>query len=289
MLPGMKKSRRRPDVAIIGAGNLGRALALFLKRANYRISEVVSRDKRTSRSKAGTLARQVGARVLYLERDTISAPLVWLCVPDREITPSANALAKLKWKGRFVFHSSGALGSDALQPLRERGASVASVHPLMTFVPDSRPSLGDVPFALEGDREAVSLARQIVLDLGGQSFPIAKQDKPLYHAWGTFVSPLLTILLEIGERVANAANIPPKLARKRASNILHQTVENYVQHGAALGFSGPLVRGDAATVRRHLQVLRAVPEARAVYRALAIAALQTLPVHNKTELRRILR
>jgi len=287
MLPGMKK-RSLPEVAIVGAGNLGRALALSLKQSKIHVQEIVSRTGKGSHRRASILAREVGAQVLILG-DPVRAPLVWLCVPDREIEPCAKALAKSGWKGRFALHSSGALGSDALRSLRQRGASIASVHPLMTFVPGSTPSLIGVPFALEGDRAAVSLARKLVTALGGQSFAIAKESKPLYYAWGTFASPLLTILLEVGERIANQANIPPRLARQRAARILHQTVENYVKQGAALGFSGPIVRGDAATVRRHLLVLKGIPEAPNVYRALARAALQMLPVRNREQLRKVLR
>ena len=287
MLPGMRK-RSLPDIAIVGAGNLGRALALSLKQSKIRVREIVARKEMASRRRASTLASEVGAQVLVLG-DPVRASLLWLCVPDREIEPCAKALARSGWKGRYAVHSSGTLGSDALQRLRELGTSVASVHPLMTFVPGSMPSLIGVPFALEGDRAAVNLARKYVSALGGESFTIAREHKPLYHAWGTFASPLLTILLEVGERVAHQASIPPRLARQRAARILHQTVENYVKQGAALGFSGPIVRGDAATVRRHLQVLKGIPEAQDVYRALARAALQMLPVRNREQLRKVLR
>ena len=287
MLPGMKK-RSLPEIAIVGTGNLGRALAVSLKQSKIPVREIVSRKQKASRRRASILARAVGAQVVILG-DPVRAPLVWLCVPDREIESCAKALAKSGWKGRYAFHSSGALGSDVLQSLRERGVTVASVHPLMTFVPGSAPSLIEVPFALEGDRAAVNLARKLVAALGGRSFAIAKENKPLYHAWGTFASPLVTILLEVGERVAHKARIPPRQARLRAARILHQTVENYVNQGAALGFSGPIVRGDAAIVRRHLQVLEPIAEAQAVYRALARAALRMLPVRNREELRRVLR
>ena len=70
--------------------------------------------------------------------------------------------------------------------------------------------------------------------------------------------------------------------------ILHQTVINYGEFGAAAGFSGPIIRGDVATVRRHLQVLRGSRVPRQVYTALARAAVEYLPAKNKTSLKKLL-
>ena len=165
---------------------------------------------------------------------------------------------------------------------------MASAHPLMTFVPGVIPSLTGVGFALEGDATARRVVRRIIVAMGGKTFPIRKQDKALYHAWGTFVSPLLTTLLAMGERVAEAAGVGREQARQRMLPIVRQTVENYASRGAARGFSGPIVRGDAATVKQHLKVLRDVPGAGEVYQALARAALRVLTAKNRKQLARVL-
>ena len=70
--------------------------------------------------------------------------------------------------------------------------------------------------------------------------------------------------------------------------ILLQTLSNYVALGAANGFSGPILRGDVETVRRHLQVLRGASQAHEVYVALARAALEYLPGKNRSSLRQLL-
>jgi predicted short-subunit dehydrogenase-like oxidoreductase (DUF2520 family) len=158
----------------------------------------------------------------------------------------------------------------------------------MTFVPGVVPSLVGVSLAVEGDAIAVRVVKGIVRALGAKAFPIRKQDKATYHAWGTFASPLLTSLLAATERVAEAAHISPSEARRRVIPIIRQTVENYAKQGAALGFSGPIVRGDAETVRRHLKTLRNVPDAAEIYRALARAALRNLPAKNREKLAKVL-
>jgi predicted short-subunit dehydrogenase-like oxidoreductase (DUF2520 family) len=235
------------------------------------------------------LARKVGAQFSTSDSARLGADVVWFCVPDRELAPASRQLASaVVWKKKIAFHSSGALASDELKILRQRGAFVASVHPLMTFVSRSIPSLKGVPFAVEGDAAAARAARQIAKDLGGEAFMIRKQHKAAYHAWGAFTSPLLVATLVTGEHLARSAGLSAGEARKKMPPIVRQTIANYEALGPAGAFSGPIVRGDAETVRKHLQVLRKVPQAREVYLALAHAALRYLPVTNRSKLRKAL-
>ena len=285
MLPGMTGKLR---VAIVGAGNLGAALARSLQQVGYAIEVVIARSRGASLRKAQRLAQQVGASAVT-DLSGVEARLVWFCVPDAAIASAAELLAPtIDWKGRVAVHSSGAFGSDELAALRRRGAAVASVHPLMTFVRRSRPSLAGVPFAIEGDAGAVRVARRVVQDLGGLAYSIRRKDKAAYHAWGTFASPLFTALLATTEQVAIAAGIRRKEARQRMIPILLQTLANYASFGAAGAFSGPIVRGDVGTVKRHLGVLGASGAAREVYVALAASALRYLPAENKRLLKQLL-
>ena len=113
--------------------------------------------------------------------------------------------------------------------------------------------------------------------------------KEAYHAWGMFASPLLTALLAASEHVARAAGVRGKAARKRMLPILRQTLANYAKLGAPGSFSGPIARGDVATVGKHLKVLLEVPEVRGVYVALARSALRGLPAKNRAALGEILK
>jgi predicted short-subunit dehydrogenase-like oxidoreductase (DUF2520 family) len=280
----------KPRVTIVGAGNLATALATALHRSGYSIDAVIARGSRDSLRKATLLAGKIGATaVTAANLVQIKSKIVWFCVPDGQISPAARLLAgRGIWEGRVALHSSGALTRDELSVLRQRGATVASVHPLMTFVRGSRPSLAGVPFTIEGDLPAVRLARRMVKDLRGQSFSIKKRDKVAYHAWGTFASPLLTALLATTERVAAAAGVSRIAAQKRMLPILAQTIANYAALGAAGGLSGPILRGDAETVQKHLRVLQRTPLAREVYVALAKASLQYLPGKQRMKLKKLL-
>src|SRR5580698_5608365 len=97
-------------ITIVGAGNLGTALAMDLHRAGYAIDQIMFRNSGASRRKASVLAKAVGARAVEIAGVKIDADVVWFCVPDDAIAKVAGSLArKADWKGRVALHSSGAL------------------------------------------------------------------------------------------------------------------------------------------------------------------------------------
>jgi predicted short-subunit dehydrogenase-like oxidoreductase (DUF2520 family) len=282
---------RKKSVTVIGPGSLGSALTVSLKEAGLKVVEVVYRSggNKTTRLKAETIARRVGAQAVSFGEAKFAADIVWICVADRSIAEVALKLAKQgDWRGKAVFHASGALSSDELKPLRKRGAKVASVHPMMTFVAGVAPSIKGVVFAVEGDAAALRIARAVIAQLGGESFVLAKKDKPLYHALGAFASPLVVAQTAAAERIGRKLGLTPQKTRRVIASILRQTVENYLKHGPAAAFSGPLVRGDVQTVRSNIMALKRVHGVSEIYRALAKVALEDLPVKNAKKIRRLL-
>jgi predicted short-subunit dehydrogenase-like oxidoreductase (DUF2520 family) len=286
-------ARRRTNkatVTLIGAGNLAHAMGPALRAAGYKIDAVAGRVLSPSRKRAAALAKELGANAVTLEDAAPVSDIIWICHTDDALAETARKLARRPgWKGKIVFHSSGALTSDVLVPLKHAGALTASLHPMMTFVPRTTPEIRGVPFAVEGDSRAVAVARAIVRDLGAEVFKIKKGAKPLYHALGSFTSPLIVATLVTAERVGRGAGLTAAQTRKVMAPILKQTLRNYLERGAAAAFSGPIKRGDLNTVRRHLRELKRVPAASEVYRALAKSALLDLPSRNEQELMRLLR
>src|SRR5258705_161180 len=138
--PRQSVRRAAPRASGGRSGGTG-ARAVELTRAGYRISDIVSGNSSASRRKGRALAELAHSRVV-VAGDSLDGDLVWFCVPDREIAGTARQLSDaVDWRGKVALHSSGALASDELRVLRFRGAAVASVHPLMTFVRGSAPSL----------------------------------------------------------------------------------------------------------------------------------------------------
>ena len=253
------------------------------------MAELVTRNHPASLKRARRLARRVGAKATTLNQTELAADVIWICVNDDAIRPVAAQLAaRGTWRGKLALHSSGALSSDELRPLKRRGAQVGTAHPMMTFVGNASVSFKGISFALEGDAKAVAFGREVARALGMDAFTIPKSSKVLYHATGSFSSPMVIALMSFAERVAAAAKVPHKSIPKVIRPILQKTLENYVAGGAAAAFSGPINRGDMATVRKHLEQLKRVPGAGDVYRLLAREAAKSLPVKNRLEMIKVL-
>jgi len=289
-MPTTSHRRSRPTITIVGPGNLARVLGLALHAAGYTIDEIVSRDAADSRKRACALARQVGTRAATYADARLASEIIWLCVSDDAIAPTASALARrTDWEGKIALHSSGARSSRELEPLGRRGAAIGSLHPMQSFVRASHATLAGVSFAVEGDPAAVRIGRRIARDLGGSAFTIRSEAKVLYHAIGSFCSPMIVSTLATAERIAHAAGIPPAAAKRIMHPILRQTIANYLAKGPAAAFSGPINRADINTIRKHLEALHEVPGARDIYRALARSALQSLPIRNPKAVRNALK
>ncbi len=277
---------KRLSVTIVGPGALGTALAKSLHAAGIPVEEIVYRSAQSAK-RAQTLATAVSAKAALFREAEYTASVVWICVGDSAIAGTAARMASSRaWQGTTVFHSSGALTADELTELRHKGAKAASVHPMMTFVRSSQPSMKDVAFALEGDRAAVAVAHKLVKALGGFEFALQKQDKPLYHALGAFASPLIVAQMAAAERIGRELGFKPQQTRKIIGPILVQTIRNYLDHGPAAAFSGPIVRGDAATIAKNRAALKRVRGAAEIFRALAKVAVEELPSKDAKAVKR---
>ena len=165
---------------MIGSGNLAHALGPALRDAGYRIDAVAGRKLSASRRRALTLAEKLKTKAVPLEDQEVVSDIVWLCQTDDVLAETARNLSQRGgWQGKVIFHSIGALTSDVLSPLRRVGAVTASLHPMMTFVAGSTPSMEGVPFAVEGDPQAITIARQVAKALKADIFEIKKNAKVL--------------------------------------------------------------------------------------------------------------
>lgn len=272
---------KKMAITFVGAGALAAGLAPRLHQCSFNIREIVTRDGLSSRA----LARRVGANAASFANATWDAGLVWLAVPDAAIASCARRLARLRgFSAAVVLHSSGALGGEILAALRARGVAVGSAHPMMTFVAGEPPQMRGVWWALEGDARAVRAAREIARALGSRSFSIAAANKALYHAFGALLSPMLVSELTAAGSLGLAAGVPRAKLTRVMAPIVQRTVANLLAHGGPAALSGPLVRGDLATIRLHLAALEARPAERRLYLALAGYAAQKLPVKRRKQL-----
>ncbi|MBI3696628.1 MAG: DUF2520 domain-containing protein [Acidobacteria bacterium] len=270
-----------PRVGLIGPGRAGQALVRLLPPAQYEIGPVLS-SSFTSTRRAVRRMRLGTAAASYDE--FASCELILIAVPDDAIAVVARDLAAVSFpfRGKVVLHTSGALDSSVLAPLRARGASTGSLHPLQTFGRGLL-SLAGVTFAVEGDQRALRLARSLINAWHGKLLRLKASQKTLYHAAATFASPLFTPLMEAAVRLMGHAGVGPKTAVRALRPLLATTLENYM-HSRKQSWTGPLARGDAETVRRHLEAVgRVDPNLARYYRAAARAALILFRRHPKLQ------
>ena len=161
-------------------------------------------------------------------------------------------------RGHVVLHLSGALTRALLAPLADAGAATGSMHPLMTVSlepADAARHFRGAAFVLEGDLEAVGVADALVRRLGGVPLPLAPEAKPLYHAGAVFASNYVVTMLAEALRLLGEAGIGHEAALAALLALARATLDNVAAAGPAGALTGPIARGDAATLRRHLSAL----------------------------------
>ncbi len=210
---------------------------------------------------AARLGESLPTRLTGRELDLGDAELVLLCVPDRAIAEVATAIPPGPW----VAHTSGACTLHALAPHRRR----FSLHPLQTFTLDRGPEQLDGAWAAmtaENPR-AMKMANRLAEALGLEPFPLDDSVRPLYHAGATVAAGFLATLHEIASDLMRLAGAPPEALEP----LMRRTMEN------GFAATGPHVRGDWATVERHLDAIgEARPEYEPVYRALSEATSEAV-------------
>ncbi|HEX3252106.1 MAG TPA: Rossmann-like and DUF2520 domain-containing protein [Pyrinomonadaceae bacterium] len=275
------KRKQKPAVSIIGSGRLGTALAVALAAHGYSIQSLVARRAQNAR-KAATLLDEkpqvLAAKQLLSVRP---ADLFLITVPDDQIPRVAAELSRLSTERKVTaLHTSGALSSAVLKPLRERGWHTGSVHPLIS-VSDKNATLAGAFWSVEGDRTALRMGKTIVSDLGGHSFSIRSEDKPLYHAAAVMVSGNVVALFDVALEMLRHCGLSRKQARDVLTPLIASTVHSLETKDTAKALTGTFSRGDVETVKRHLAALKQseLADAPELYRLLGQRSLKVTGKH----------
>jgi predicted short-subunit dehydrogenase-like oxidoreductase (DUF2520 family) len=219
-----------------------------------------------SLAKAAELAG-IDVRLVSRDEATAGADAVLLCVPDDAIP---EACERVPDSIPLVGHVSGASTLDVLAAARERGASTFSLHPLQTFA-DGETAVSGTPAAIAGsDEEALSFARSLAEALGMRPFEVPEESRAAYHAAAAMASNLLIALEESATELVERLGIED--ARELLAPLVLRTAANWAERGPA-ALTGPIARGDHATVERHRAALaETAPELLPAYEALVARA-----------------
>lgn len=274
------KQQKPWNIAIVGAGKVGSVLGRLLVLNGDRIVCVVSRTSASAR-RAGRFLRchNVSTALEALPQET---DLVFITTPHASVAGVAAELARsgsLRWKGKAVCHASGMLTAKALDPLRRRGATVFSFHPLQTFPRDYAPSAivenaRGIFYGVDGTPAAIGVARRLARRLAGRVLAIPPGRRAFYHASCVVASNHLTALLSVLSEMHAALGKPSVAFFPLYEPIIAATLKNVARSGPARALSGPVARGGLETVDEHCAAVRRVtPE---LFPLFAAMTLQTV-------------
>lgn len=266
-------------ISIIGAGRLGGALALALSKKGYRIENLVVRRRLESAEKvAGNIQPRPQILIASEIKKLAGSEIIFITTQDSEIASVAENLAANLPNKPFIFHTSGVFSSEILEDLSRKGFPVGSIHPLVS-VSDSllggAERFKNVFFCIEGDAEAVTLARKIVADLKGKSFHVETKFKTLYHAAAVTASGHVTALVSIAVEMLAACGLSSEKSLEILLPLINSTVKNLESQTPSRALTGTFARADAQTMIKHLEAIRdnAPREALEVYRQLGLQSV----------------
>ena len=265
-------------VFIIGAGQVGRGLSRAFRACGVEVVALHGRKPSDSATSSGDLPGSI--------RD---ANVIIIAVRDPQIAGVVNDLAGAASSplgfakashpaissGSVVLHTSGIAEARSLDILRSAGFSAGTFHPLAPFAVTER-----VPgllrggwIGIDGDDAARATSRRLAASLGARTLDIPVGGKPAYHAAAVMASNFPVALAYAASQLMRSAGVADRSAQSAVESLIAAAVGNLANNSPVEALTGPVVRGDAETVRKHLEMLSSQPELDRVYRALSEVAL----------------
>jgi len=268
----MSVSLDKPILSFIGAGRVGRTLAIAAERAGYRVAAVASRSSASAQALARSLTGCVACDEPQQAVD--AAQIVFLTVPDDALERTAE---RLQWREDIAaVHCSGATEVAALDAARRSGARTGGFHPMQAFA-DVEQALAGLPgcsVAIESDSALARTLEQFAQRLGLHPLHLPPGARALYHLSGSYAASFITALLHEAGIVWTRFGWTPEQALAALLPMARSTLNDVERLGTLKALTGPISRGDAGTVERHFEALaERHPEGVALYAELASRSL----------------
>jgi len=256
----------------VGPGRLGSSLAAALAGAGFRVTHIVGRDGDAAATLAA-LPGATGASAASLDQAAAEADVLFLTVQDSLL---AQVAASIPWHAQHTaVHCSGAVSLDVLAPAAAEGASVGCLHPLQSF-PSRTPDparFQEITCGIDGDDRAVAFLTGVARRIGAHTVPLTGVDRALYHSAAVFASNDVVALMSFAARAWVLAGLPAEQARTALAPLLTGAANNIRDAELPKALTGPVARGDVATVERHLAALAADSQLLDIYRRLGAELL----------------
>lgn len=263
-----------PRIGFIGAGAVGSAFGVRLSQLGYEVIAVYN----VSLEAAQRFAKRVpGCHICQTAQELVDlADFVFITTPDDSISKVAT---ELKWHpGQSVVHCSGASSTDTLEPAQQQGAKVGSIHPCQTFtgIDQAIENLPGSTFAIEAEEPLRGILTDMAQALDGDWVYLTAEDKALYHAAACIACNYFYTIVKLATDLWQNFGKSNAEATKAYLPLLRGAVNNIENVGFPHCLTGPIARGDLATIRKHIVALeKYAPEMLPLYRDLGI---RTIPI-----------
>lgn len=252
-------------IGIIGAGRVGCSMGKYLTDKGKTVAGYYSQTYES----AAEAAEFTGTDCFRTMEELVTlSDTLFIATPDEQIGAVWDCMKGMSLDERIICHFSGSLSSDVFKGIGEKKAYGASVHPMLAFR-DKFSSYGQLKncfFTLEGNPYALRQMEELFQGTGNPYCLIRAEDKAKYHCSASVLSNDVLALLDMGFELLEQCGFTEKEAVYAAGALVRGNVENVLENGTLASMTGPIPRGDASTVAKHLDVLAG--EEREVYRLL---------------------
>jgi len=244
----------KPSITIIGAGAVGSAWLDFFKHGGYPLRSVWRSETGYLADEDYNIHRELN-RPLPVSDEEIG-DWIFITTPDDSIKPAVKLLSEteIDWSGKIVIHCSGNMPASVLNPLGNKGAKTASMHPIQTFQKgDGKEKLETIYISLQGNSSAIDLLKNVVDQLKSKPLILTENQKKAVHISAVFASNYLVALLNSSDQLLKENGIEEGV--NILEPLIHQTLHNILEKGPEKSLTGPISRGDYNTVNEHLNFL----------------------------------
>lgn len=255
-----------PETTVIGLGGLGTALVKTLMSHDIPVESVFNRSVDKAQKLSGQFDIPISSD--FPKDVNQLGKLTFITVSDSAIREIADRLSELSdnLEGYIFVHSSGNESADLLDSLRKKGAFTASFHPLQAFTAQSgEQTFKDIYFSLQGDDEAFPILKNLAKEIGAHSFEATANQKSHLHAAAVMAANYLNTLLDASVDIGSLGGLSKSQVQKALLPLIQTTLKNAEGMTFAEALTGPIKRGDAETVKKHVALLKNDKELKELY------------------------
>lgn len=242
------------EIGIVGAGRVGCSIGRYLREHGVAVAGYYSKSKESVEFAATFTETTAFPSLGELVK---ASDMIFITTPDGEIRSVWEHIAEESIQGKIVCHFSGSLSSVVFSGRRQAGATGCSAHPMYAFSSKetSYRQLNQVLFTMEGDREALDSVGSIWEQTGIRFCVIDSEKKERYHAAASMISNMMIGLYQMGIDMLQDCGFEEDMARTLVEPLVRDNITQLLDTSPEQALTGPIERGDAETVRKHLVAL----------------------------------